>query len=102
MLDTFVQQRIRELVALTRAESDAPLNLRVVWAKVGVLLGDDRWPADTKAELDGINTAFERYIGKTELAKFGHGAPPVEQEFNDLVNSIRALERLLPVPDRGA
>jgi len=102
MLDTFVQQKIRELIALTRSESNAPLNLRVAWAKLGMVLGDDRWSSDTRQELHGINTAFERYIGKTELAKSGHGAPPPEPECDALLGAIRGLDRLLPAAERSA
>ena len=100
MLDTFVQQKIRELVTMTWTDGEAPLNLRVAWAKLGMVLGDDRWSADMRHELGAINTAFESYIGKTELAKSGRGAPPLETEFNALLGAIRALERLLPAAER--
>ena len=100
MLDTFVQQKIRELVIMTWSDDEAPLNLRVAWAKLGVVLGDDRWSPDTRQELDAINAAFETYIGKTELARTGRGAPPLENEMNALLDAIRALERLLPAGER--
>ena len=96
MLDTFVQQRIRELIAIAQKDGEAPLNLRVVWAKFGMVLGDDRWSADTSRELHAINAAFESYVGKTELARSGHGAPPLEAELDALLGAIRALERMLP------
>ena len=97
MLDTFVEQKIRELVAMTRAEGVA-MNLRVAWATFGLVHGDDRWPAEARQALDDLNTAFERYVGKTEVAKFGQGAWPAPGEFAALVDQIRGLERLLPVP----
>ena len=95
MLDTFVQQRIRELVAMTQQDGEAPLNLRVAWAKLGMVLGDDRWSADTSRELHAINAAFESYVGKTELARSGRGKPPLEAELDALLDAIRALERML-------
>lgn len=101
MLDTFVQQRIRELIAMTRPDSGAAMNLRVAWAKLGMVLGDDRWSKETYGELMAVNTAFETYIGKTELAKAGSGSPPIEREFEVLLDQVRALERLLPASERG-
>ena len=96
MLDSFIQQKIRELVAMTRNES-VPMNLRVAWATFGLLHGDDRWSTEARHELDDLNAAFETYVGKTEVARFGKGPRPAECEFAALVNQIRALERLLPV-----
>ena len=101
MIDTFVQQRIRDLVAMTREEGGGPMNLRVAWAKLGGVLGDDRWPVETRRELEAINADFEKYIGKTELAKFGNGAPPPEGELDALIGRIRRLERLLAAPGAG-
>ena len=100
MLDTFVQQKIRELVTMTWSDGEAPLNLRVAWAKLGMVLGDDRWSADTRIELDALNRAFESYIGKTEIARSGRGMPPPDAEFHALLDAIRALERLLPSAER--
>jgi hypothetical protein len=100
MLDTFVEHKIRELVAMTR-NTDVPMNLRVAWATFGLVHGDDRWSDETRRELGDLNTAFEQYIGKTELAKFGQGARPTEREFAALMDQIRGLERLLPVPRAG-
>jgi hypothetical protein len=100
MLDTFTQQKIRELVTMTRHDANAPLNLRVAWAKLGMVLGDERWSDATRTELDAINNAFESYLGKTEIARSGRGAPPPEIELTALLDAIRALERLLPVAER--
>jgi len=96
LLDSFKQRKIRELVAMTRNEG-VPMNLRVAWATFGLLHGDDRWPAEARLELDLLNTAFETYVGKTEVARFGQGPWPAEQDLAALVDQIRALERLLPV-----
>lgn len=100
VLDSHVQQRIRDLISLTHEGEGQPLNLRVIWAKFGVVLGDDRWSADTSQELKGINAEFESYIGRTELAKFGQGSPPLEWELQELIRRIRGLERLLPATER--
>jgi hypothetical protein len=67
-----------------------------------MVLGDDRWSAEMRLELGTINSAFETYLGKTELAKSGKGAPPLAQEFDALLEAIRGLERLLPASPRGA
>jgi hypothetical protein len=100
MLDTFVERKIRELVAMTR-DAAVPMNLRVAWATFGLVHGDDRWSDETRRELGELNTAFEHYIGKAELAKFGQGARPTDEEFAALIDQIRGLERLLPVPRPG-
>src|SRR5262249_36422981 len=102
MLDSFVQQKVRELVEMATEAGGRNMNLRVAWATLGLVHGDERWSAETRRELDGINTAFEEYIGKTELAKFGQQAPPPDQEFDALMGRIRALERLLPAGASGA
>lgn len=95
MLDTYVQQRIRELIEMTRPPAGDAINLRVAWAKLGMVLGDDTWPADTYRELMAVNSAFETYLGKAELAKVGQGAPPISGELDALLDRVRALERLL-------
>ncbi len=100
MLDSFIQQRIIELVAMARHDSAGTMNLRVAWAKFGLVLGEDRWSPEIARDLAAINTAFETYIGKTELAKTGRGAPPIEQELDALLEKICSLERLLPGDDR--
>jgi hypothetical protein len=94
--NTFIDQKIREIIEMAGSAGRVPMNLRVAWANLGLIIGDDRWSDETLLELNGLSRAFEAYIGKVELSKWGSGGPPPAQDLEALMTRIRALERLLP------